>query len=787
RLIVPFFPPILCEKSPALGLVSFPECGRPLRQDRIVGGSDAPLGKWPWHVSVHKFGRQICGGTLISESWVVSAAHCFVFPRNFSLIPPEQFTVAVGVHSQLSLMLNSAVSAGMHQIVKVSDILVHENYSGVLHGNDIALLRLAQPVNFTEYVQPICLPRANHSFPHGASCWATGWGHVQEKVRQLPQSGLILQQLELKIIGPKECQCLFNYKGPFNITGKLLPTMLCAGYKEGKRDTCQGDSGGPLVCEEQGQWFLAGITSFGHGCARRNRPGVFANVVAFEDWIRERVEGAAFPEQPEPIPMPLVEDSDNCTIALPECGIAPRPGDWPWKAVIITPASLPCHGVLVAEKWVLAPASCFLGLKDISSWHVMLPPKAQRIPILRALLNVNFTRDYEYDLALLELAVPVSFTEDTRAVCLPRLNHYFLPSSQCRLIQWGRGEPPLASPSLLEAEMTSNWWCYCLRGSKVDVVPDPLENPSILCAEYHEEEKNGCWMGSRWGLLCEESGSWFLAGLSKPPEDCFRPRVFSPLQLQSLWIKQAALTSYMEDQLNWNWTPVKTFLLFCPFKPKSGACGIQSYKDSNPWPWVAEVHGARDEVCMGTLVSSGWVLTDTHCVARHGSIASHLQVKLGRTRFGTPGHVLRPVSSIEYTMGSPLVLLQLETRVEMSASALPVCLHYGPVFINMNCYVVGWKDIVNRVPVAVPVIILTPKECPWVNNPTLPPETICVAYRSKRIYRYEVDSGSSLMCKRGPDSWVLVGISIRGSHELFAPVETQQSWISQTVWDAPFV
>ncbi|KAM9095301.1 LOW QUALITY PROTEIN: polyserase-2-like, partial [Sarcophilus harrisii] len=343
--------------------------------------------------------------------------------------------------------------------------------------------------------------------------------------------------------------------------------MVSAGFVGGK-DACKGDSGGPLVCEEQGLWFLAGITSFGHGCARRNRPGIFTNVVTFEDWIREQVEGAAFPEQPEPIPTPLVEDSDNCTIALPECGIAPRPGDWPWKAVIITPGSLPCHGVLVAEKWVLAPASCFLGLKDISTWHVMLPPKAQSIAVLNVQLNVNFTQDYEYDLALLELAVPVSFTEDTRAVCLPRMKHYFLPSSQCHLIQWGRGEPPLASPSLLEAEMASNWWCYCLRGSELEMVANPLEDPSILCAEYHEEEKNGCWMGSRWGLLCEESGSWFLAGLSKPPEDCLRPRVFSPLQLQSFWITYAALTSYMEDQLNWDFTAVTN--LSCPSKTKFG-------------------------------------------------------------------------------------------------------------------------------------------------------------------------------------------------------------------------
>ncbi|XP_074131770.1 polyserase-2-like isoform X2 [Sminthopsis crassicaudata] len=768
------------------GKTQYAECGRPLRQDRIVGGSDASLGKWPWHVSVNRKGSQICGGTLISKSWVISAAHCFISSHTFSLIPPKQYTVAVGLNSQLSLKRDPDLSDGTFQIVKVSDILVHENYSKPALGNDIALLHLAEPLNFTDYVRPICLPRANHSFPHGASCWATGWGDVQESEPQPIKSGLILQQLELKIIGPKECQCLFKYKGPFNRTLELLPTMLCAGYKEGRRDTCQGDSGGPLVCEEQGQWFLAGITSFGQGCGRRNRPGVFANVVVFEDWIRERVEDAVFSEQPQPIPTSLPEDSDDCTIALPECGAAPRPGDWPWKAVIITPVSTPCHGVLVAEKWVLAPASCFLGLKDISTWHVMLPPKAQRIPVLSVQLNVNYIKDFEYDLALLELAVPVSFTDDTRAVCLPRLYHYFLPSSRCHLIQWGRGEPPMASKSLMEAEMTSSWWCYCLHDQK-EVVPNSLENPKILCAEYHEEEKTSCWMGSRWGLLCKESGSWFLAGISKPPEDCLRPRVFSPLQLRSPWITHVALTSYMEDQLNWEWPTVMNFVPMCPPHTQFGACGIESYKQSDPWPWVAEVHGARDEVCMANLVSPGWVLTDTHCVARQGSIASRLRVNLGRAHFGTLGQVSRPVSSIQYTMGSPLVLLQLETRVEISASALPVCLHSGPVSKGIRCWVLGWKDSINRVPMAVQVSILTPQKCPYLNKRILPLGTICVAYHKKTIDRFETDSGSSLVCQQSLDSFTLMGISIRGSPELFAPVGVQQPWISRTVGDAPFV
>ncbi|XP_031795613.1 polyserase-2-like [Sarcophilus harrisii] len=105
----------------------------------------------------------------------------------------------------------------------------------------------------------------------------------------------------------------------------------------------------------------------------------------------------------------------------------------------------------------------------------------------------------------------------------------------------------------------------------------------------------------------------------------------------------------------------------------------------------------------------------------------------------------------------------------------------------MNCWMIGWKDTVNRVPQAVPVFIWTRKKCPALNKHTLPLGTICALDGSKRIQRYAVGPGSSLMCKQGPDSWVLMGISIRGSQKLFAPVATQQSWISRTVWDAPFV
>ncbi|KAK2097929.1 Polyserase-2 [Saguinus oedipus] len=137
----------------------------------------------------------------------------------------------------------------------------------------------------------------------------------------LPHSTCSLE-VELRLLGEAACQCLYSRRGPFNLTLQLLPGMLCAGYPEGRRDTCQGDSGGPLVCEEGGRWFQAGITSFGFGCGRRNRPGVFTAVASYEAWIREQVMGSepgpAFPFQPQkPQSDPQELREENCTIALP--------------------------------------------------------------------------------------------------------------------------------------------------------------------------------------------------------------------------------------------------------------------------------------------------------------------------------------------------------------------------------------------------------------------------------------------------------------------------------------
>ncbi|XP_014443162.1 polyserase-2 isoform X1 [Tupaia chinensis] len=774
------------------------DCGRPEPSARIMGGSDAQPGTWPWQVSLHHWGGHVCGGSLIAPSWVLSAAHCFV--SNGTLEPASEWSVLLGVHSQ------DEPQDGAH-VREVAAILVPDNYTRVELGSDVALLRLASPARLGPTVRPVCLPRASHRFTHGTSCWATGAGDVLE-ADPLPRPW-VLQEVELRLLGEAACQCLYSRPGPFNLTFQLLPGMLCAGYPEGRKDTCQGDSGGPLVCEEGGRWFQAGITSFGFGCGRRNRPGVFTAVAPHEAWIRTQVMGSVpgpvFPTQPLELQSgPREPMEENCTVALPECGKAPRPGAWPWEAQVMVPGSKPCHGALVSESWVLAPASCFLDRissdgppRDLNAWRVLLPSRPRAERVARLVPHENASWDDASDLALLQLRVPVNLSAALRPVCLPYLEHYFLPGSRCRLARWGRGEPASGPSALLEAELLSGWWCHCLYGHQGETVPK-AGSPLLfsLCAVTHAFLLQN---DSRWSLLCREEGTWFLAGIRDFSSGCLRPRAFSPLQTHGPWISHVTRGAYLEDQLVWDWglEGGETEIQTCPPHTEHGACGLRqkAAQMEHLWPWLAEVHVAGDHVCTGILVAPGWVLAATHCVLRLGSTTvPYIEVYLGRAGANPlpqSHQVSRLVNSIRLPRhlghGPPLALLELSSRVEPSPSSLPVCLHPGGIPPGASCWVLGWKDPQDRVPMAAAVSILTPRLCGCLYQGILPPGTLCVLYSEGQEDSCEVTSAPPLLCQTEGGSWVLMGMAIRGSRELFAAISPEEAWISQTVGEAHFL
>ncbi|XP_067875628.1 transmembrane protease serine 6 isoform X2 [Heterodontus francisci] len=239
------------------------DCGLQTSRNKIVGGTNSTEGEWPWQASLQISSQHVCGGILINENWVLSAAHCFTS----SSTPPAIWTVILGKF-KLDVVGNNELS------FKVLKIISHPYYNAITYDYDVALLQLDQPVPIVPSSYPICLPTRTHVFETGKTCWVTGWGTTEED----GSVSNVLQKVDVKLVDQSTCNEAYSYS--------ITPRMLCAGYPEGEKDSCQGDSGGPLVCEESnGRWFLAGIVSHGLGCARKDYYGVYTRVTRLIDWI----------------------------------------------------------------------------------------------------------------------------------------------------------------------------------------------------------------------------------------------------------------------------------------------------------------------------------------------------------------------------------------------------------------------------------------------------------------------------------------------------------------------
>uniref|UniRef100_A0A3Q3G4R2 Transmembrane serine protease 15 n=1 Tax=Labrus bergylta TaxID=56723 RepID=A0A3Q3G4R2_9LABR len=234
---------------------------------RVVGGANALKGAWPWMVSLWWKGRHVCGASLIGGDWLLTAAHC-VYGKNVHL---TSWSAVFGLHAQSN---SSSLDVQTRQVDR---IVINREYNRQTKQADIAMMHLQTPINFTHSVQPLCLPPGGHDLSPGTRCFIAGWGK-EEEGGSLPD---VLQEAQVPLVAQAQCQVQLP---EYTITS----SMLCAGLPEGGVDSCQGDSGGPLMCQEDtGHWTLIGVTSFGFGCGRPQRPGVYARVSAFTSWIAQ--------------------------------------------------------------------------------------------------------------------------------------------------------------------------------------------------------------------------------------------------------------------------------------------------------------------------------------------------------------------------------------------------------------------------------------------------------------------------------------------------------------------
>ncbi|KAK7507231.1 hypothetical protein BaRGS_00001166 [Batillaria attramentaria] len=231
---------------------------------RVVGGQEAQRLSWPWQAAIlTRWEEQYCAGTLVAPQWVLTAAHC-VRKKN---------------RKRRLVMFE-----GSEDDIRPDKDFPHPEFDYHTITNDIALVHLRHPVKDRSQVRYACLPDRDDFTPdRGALCYILGWG----KTRNTHLFGAeTLHEAQVPLVNRKRCQKVFDYH--------INKTQVCAGYRKGGIDSCAGDSGGPLLCPKTTggvtRWHLTGITSYGEGCGRRGKYGIYTKVASYLDWIKDTID-----------------------------------------------------------------------------------------------------------------------------------------------------------------------------------------------------------------------------------------------------------------------------------------------------------------------------------------------------------------------------------------------------------------------------------------------------------------------------------------------------------------
>uniref|UniRef100_T1J4F7 limulus clotting factor C n=1 Tax=Strigamia maritima TaxID=126957 RepID=T1J4F7_STRMM len=268
--------------------ICIPVCGQSNkpRTPFIINGTASEIGQWPWAVAIRQIAANEwafkCGGSLITERIVLTAAHCVTLRGLKTPILKDSFKVYVGKY-----FLDDTKDDSEVQVQQPRKIFVHPDYNPASLDSDIGLIEVVTSFRLTVRVQPICLPSPVDMRSRTKNvATVIGWGYTENK-----QTSSVLNNLEVPLVSTEKCRSEYAKKGI-----RVTENMICAGYDEGGRDACSGDSGGALMFptdRSDSNWVVEGIVSWGGSlesqCAQAGEYGSYVKVRNYIDWIKQHM------------------------------------------------------------------------------------------------------------------------------------------------------------------------------------------------------------------------------------------------------------------------------------------------------------------------------------------------------------------------------------------------------------------------------------------------------------------------------------------------------------------
>ncbi|XP_062551220.1 ovochymase-2-like [Armigeres subalbatus] len=403
-------------------------CGIPKinQTDLIIRGKDTTPGEWPWHVAIyHRIyysNKYVCGGTLITESFVLTAAHC---------VQKKKLPISVKLIFVRMGAYDLSEWHSKEQQHSIQRIHVPENPTHHRLTCDIALLELSTVVEFNEYIQPACLiEKLDLTGEYGL---AIGWG-----LSENDEATYRLKNVLMPVVSA--IRCLESDRLFFGHT--LTEDVFCAGYTNGTA-VCNGDSGGGLFFQQGNAWFIGGIVSFSQYEPNSNRCnphgyGAFMKVFSYLHWIKEITHYEHHTD--EDATRGDDRREGNFVSYFPKyCGVTKRERladnttffQWPWIAQVVEKRNETdtfCSGSLINSRYVLTSATCalykpyrvILGMHQCETSYNRCQPPVQQYFIKSILVHQEFNRlALKNDIALIRLTRDVQFEDHIQPVCLP--------------------------------------------------------------------------------------------------------------------------------------------------------------------------------------------------------------------------------------------------------------------------------------------------------------------------------------------------------------------------------